>query len=230
MAEPECPYVSRGGLKLEHALREFGIDPSSMWCADLGASTGGFTDCLLQHGAERVYAVDTAYGEFAWKLRNDPRVVVMERSNALHTEPPPEVTQRAAGGVDLVVIDLGWTRQSFAIPVALRWLSRAGRIISLVKPHYEAPEDPSPDASDAQDQPKHGFRRSGGRSVRRVVLEEAEAERITRRVVDELPAIGVRVIGLTRSPVLGGALSGKKKQQGAGNAEWLVCLERDGNL
>lgn len=229
MAERECPYVSRGGLKLAHALREFGVDPTSMWCADLGASTGGFTDCLLQHGAERVYAVDTAYGEFAWKLRNDPRVVVMERSNALHTEPPPEVSERRAGlvgGVDLVVLDLGWTRQCFAIPAAMRWLSRAGRIISLVKPHYEAPEDPMLSASDASAPPRRGVRRSGTRPARRVVLEEAEAERITRRVVDELPALGLRVAGLTRSPVLGGALGGKKKQQGAGNAEWLVCLER----
>src|SRR5882724_2438094 len=91
------PYVSRGGLKLAHALREFGVAVRGLVCADLGASTGGFTDCLLQHGAAKVYAVDTAYGELAWKLRQDPRVVVIERSNALHVE--------ARELVDLVVAD-----------------------------------------------------------------------------------------------------------------------------
>src|SRR5262245_42043324 len=116
--KPANPYVSRGGLKLAHALREFNINPTSLTCADLGASTGGFTDCLLQHGAAKVYAIDTAYGQLAWKLRQDPRVVVIERSNALHTEPREPV--------DLVVADLGWTKQSLLIPAALKWLTPAG--------------------------------------------------------------------------------------------------------
>src|SRR5262245_635720 len=102
MMQADCPYVSRGGLKLRHALDEFGVDVKGLACADLGCSTGGFTDCLLQAGAARVYAVDTAYGQLAWKLRQDSRVVVMERTNALYAEPP------APGGlVDLVVADAG---------------------------------------------------------------------------------------------------------------------------
>ena len=188
--DPTNPYVSRGGLKLRHALTEFGVDPSGLVCADLGASTGGFTDCLLQAGAARVYSVDTAYGEFAWKLRNDPRVTLMERTNALHATPP-------ADGVDLVVVDLGWTPQRLLVPAALAWLKPGGRIISLIKPHYEDPER--------------------ARSSPRGVLGDEDAQAITQRVVGELPALGVA--GLARSPVLGGS-------KGKGNAEWLVLLER----
>lgn len=204
MADADCPYVSRGGLKLEHGLREFGVGVGSLVCADLGASTGGFTDCLLKHGAARVYAVDTAYGEFAWALRNDPRVVVMERANALHTDPPPEVVEM--GGVDLVVIDLGWTKQQFAIPAALRWLKPSGRIISLIKPHYEVGERP---------------RRGGSPTI----LDEAEAEAAARMIAERMPEWGARTIAMTRSPVLGGAVSGKKKGKGTGNPEWLALLQ-----
>jgi 23S rRNA (cytidine1920-2'-O)/16S rRNA (cytidine1409-2'-O)-methyltransferase len=176
-------------LKLAHALREFGVDVRGLVCADLGASTGGFTDCLLQHGAAKVYAVDTAYGELAWKLRQDPRVVVIERSNALHVAPPERV--------DLVVADLGWTKQALLIPAALKWLKAGGsagaRIISLIKPHYEA---------------------GGGRGG---VLSEEEAQRVLDGVVAEMPRLGVEVMGVTRSPVLGGS-------KGKGNVEWLAAL------
>ena len=164
-------YVSRGALKLEHALRAFGLDVTGLVCADLGCSTGGFTDCLLQHGAARVYSVDTAYGELAWKLRQDERVVVMERSNALHTEPHAET--HAAGGVDLVVIDLGWTRQDKAIPAALTWARPGARIITLVKPHYEA------DKADLGE---------GG------VLDPDRSGEIATRVIEALPAMGVEVL------------------------------------
>lgn len=128
------PYVSRGGVKLAAALEGFELDVTGLICADLGSSTGGFVDCLLQHGAAKVYAVDTAYGQLAWKLRNDPRVVVCERSNALHLEP--------AEACDLVTIDLGWTKQAKAVPAALRWLRQTpqARIITLIKPHYESGE------------------------------------------------------------------------------------------
>lgn len=214
MPDAECPYVSRGGLKLENALRAWSLDPTGMVCADLGASTGGFTDCLLKHGAARVYAVDTAYGQLAWSLRKDARVVVMERSNALHTKPPAEVAPRGGeavdgGGVDLVVMDLGWTRQRFAIPAALAWLGARGRIVTLVKPHYE------------QD---HMEARGRG-TPRETVLEEAAALAIVERVREEMPALGVRVVGVTKSPVLGGAVGGKKSR-GSGNAEWLMLVER----
>ncbi|MEM1214015.1 MAG: SAM-dependent methyltransferase [Planctomycetota bacterium] len=130
-------FVSRGGLKLDAALQAFaqhGIDPTGLTCADLGCSTGGFTDALLQRGADHVFAVDTAYGELAWTLRQDPRVTVIERTNALHATPPNKA-QNACGGV---VIDLGWTKQDKALPAALPWLAPDGWVISLVKPHYES--------------------------------------------------------------------------------------------
>ncbi len=128
-------YVSRAGDKLQAALEAFGVDVGGAVCADFGCNVGGFTDCLLQHGARRVYAVDTGYGALAWTLRRDPRVVVMERTNALHAQPPE--------GVDVVTIDVGWTIQQRIIPAALRWLKRDsagrsnGQVISLLKPHYE---------------------------------------------------------------------------------------------
>ncbi|MEM6552904.1 MAG: SAM-dependent methyltransferase [Planctomycetota bacterium] len=130
-------FVSRGGLKLDAALDAFaphGIDPTGLTCADLGCSTGGFTDALLQRRADHVFAVDTAYGELAWTLRQDPRVTVMERSNALHA-PPPDNASHACGGV---VIDLGWTKQAKALPAALPWLAPDGWVITLIKPHYES--------------------------------------------------------------------------------------------
>ncbi len=126
-------YVSRGGDKLVAALDDFRLEVSGLTCADFGSHTGGFVDCLLRRGAARVYAIDTAYGILAWKLRRDPRVVVMERANAMHvTLPEP---------VDLITIDVGWTRQERILPNAAALLKPGGRVLALVKPHYEA--DPS---------------------------------------------------------------------------------------
>jgi len=190
-----CPYVGRGGIKLQHALDTFAIDPGGWVCADFGSSVGGFTDCLVQAGAARIYAVDTSYGELAWKLRQDERVTPIERTNAMHAEPPEPV--------DLVTIDLGWTKQERAVPAALRWLKADGRIVTLVKPHYELERNEKE-------------RLAGG------VLPEDEAERVVVRVLDALPAFGVRVLGSTKSPILGG----QKKGRGTGNAEWLALLER----
>ena len=121
-------FVSRAGLKLEHALKEFEFDVTGMTCADLGCNVGGFTDCVLQRGANHVHAVDTGYGTLAWKLRSDERVTTLERTNALHFIPTELV--------DLVVIDLGWTPQKLALPAGLRWIN-GGYIITLIKPHYE---------------------------------------------------------------------------------------------
>src|SRR4051794_23000262 len=122
------PFVSRAGQKLQHALDEFAIDVAHKICADLGCSTGGFTDCLLQRGAQKVYAVDTGYGVLDWKLRNDPRVVVMERTNAMHVELPAKM--------DLVTIDVAWTKQRNILPSARRIVRDDGIVISLIKPHY----------------------------------------------------------------------------------------------
>jgi 23S rRNA (cytidine1920-2'-O)/16S rRNA (cytidine1409-2'-O)-methyltransferase len=125
-------FVSRAGEKLDAALEAFGLDVRGWVCADFGCNVGGFTDCLLRRGAAKVYAIDTGYGELAWKLRKDPRVVVMERTNALYCE--------VSEPVDLVTIDVAWTPQALSVPAAVRWLKsppQGGRIISLLKPHYE---------------------------------------------------------------------------------------------
>ena len=176
MDDKDHGYASRGGLKLAAALDHFKLDVTGSTCADLGCSTGGFVDCFLQRGAARVYAVDTAYGELAWKLRQDERVTVMERTNALHAAPPPE----AAEACGLVSIDLGWTKQDRAIPAALYWLNNgdAARIVTLIKPHYES-----------------------GRHR----LTDEEADDVTRHVAERvLPTLGVAVLDWMRSPIRGG--------------------------
>ncbi|MDI6828571.1 MAG: SAM-dependent methyltransferase [Armatimonadota bacterium] len=128
----ECPFVGKGGLKLKFALDYFGISVDGLICADLGCNVGGFTDCLLQAGAAKVYAVDTSYGILAWKLRTDKRVVVCERTNALFWSPPEPLS--------IIVSDLGWTKQEKALPAIARILEPNGEILSLVKPQYEAPK------------------------------------------------------------------------------------------
>src|SRR3989344_6349506 len=122
-------FVSRAGDKLEFALNKFDIDVRGNVCADLGCSTGGFTDCLLQHGAACVYAIDTGYGGLDWKLRQNSRVVVMERQNALHVQLPQQM--------DFISIDVGWTKQGLILPHALSLLKPTGNLVTLLKPHYE---------------------------------------------------------------------------------------------
>lgn len=189
---PEPPtYASRAGQKLHIALAAFELDVTGLTCADLGCSTGGFVDCLLQHGAKHVYAVDTAYGELAWKLRQDPRVTVLERSNALHLEP---VTT-----CDLVTVDLGWTPQRLAIPAASRWLggNPSGRIISLIKPHYE-------DTQGALKGRKKG------------TLDDEQAMAVTYRTIQDLEKIGFKATHTIPSPIRGGK---------GGNLEVLALLQ-----
>ena len=168
------PYVSRGGEKLAHALDRFDVDPAGRVCADLGCSTGGFTDVLLQRGAARVYAVDTGYGVLDWKLRSDERVTVFERTNALHVELPEPCS--------LVVIDAGWTRQARILPRALELLAPGGEIVTLVKPHYEAPREWL----------------EGGR------LPEARHEEVLARVMDDVATLPVDASEPVASPILGG--------------------------
>jgi len=131
-----CPYVSRGGLKLEKALRNFGVDPTGYVCSDSGASTGGFTDCLLQQGASKVFAIDVGYGQLAWKIRNDPRVVVMERTNIRY------VTLEDLGEpLDLSVIDVSFISLSLVLPVVKTLLKPTGQVLCLIKPQFEAGKD-----------------------------------------------------------------------------------------
>lgn len=220
------PFVSRAGLKLDHALREFNIDVNGWVCADFGCNIGGFTDCLLQRGAAKVFAIDTGYGTLAYKLRIDPRVVVMERTNALHVQPlteaqspgtpvpgtevPKPSTQ--AAGADLVVIDLAWTQQRLSIPAALKWLKPGGILITLVKPHYELFED------------EKKLLLVDGR------LNHAEAERVFQRMLQAMPALGATPLAHVRSPITGGkssrgSASGTGAGTGAGNIEFLVLAE-----
>jgi 23S rRNA (cytidine1920-2'-O)/16S rRNA (cytidine1409-2'-O)-methyltransferase len=127
---PELKFVSRAGEKIRFALDQFGVNPANLVCADFGCNAGGFTDCLLQNRAAKVYAIDTGYGALEWKIRQDPRVVTLERTNAMHVELPELM--------DLIVIDVAWTQQNKILPSAMRNLKPGGRIISLVKTHYEA--------------------------------------------------------------------------------------------
>lgn len=172
----ESPFVSRAGLKLEHALNTFGFDVTGLSCADLGCNVGGFTDCLLQRGASNIYAVDTGYGTLEWKLRSDQRVETLERTNALHVEPPAHV--------ELVVIDLGWTPQKLALPAGLRWIEH-GHIITLVKPHYELTEQEKRDESVAKG------------------LSEKAIQRTLERVKETCKSLKLEICGETISPIKG---------------------------
>ncbi len=220
--QPSPRLVSRGGLKLEHALGVFEVDVSGLICADFGCHVGGFTDCLLRHGAATVYALDTGYGILDYRLRTDPRVVVMERTNVLYADPPGGAALRAAdgrsesalppggGGVDLVTIDLAWTRQRHAIPAALRWLNPGGRVITLIKPHYELEAD------------EKNLLAAGG------LLAHSDAERVFGRVLSELPGLGLDVLATAVSPIHGAKSARKHKAEPhlAGNREYLVLAER----
>ena len=128
-----CPYVSRGGWKLEKALRDFGVDPAGFVCSDSGASTGGFTDCLLQKGAKKVYAIDVGYGQLAWKLREDPRVVCMERTNIRYVTP-----EQIGEPLDLSVVDVSFISLRLVLPAIRALLCPAGQVICLIKPQFEA--------------------------------------------------------------------------------------------
>ena len=128
-----CPYVSRGGLKLEKALRDFGVKPEGYVCSDSGASTGGFTDCLLQQGAKKVFAIDVGYGQLDWKIRSDPRVVVMERTNIRYVTP-----EDLGEPLDLSVIDVSFISLKIVLPAIKQLLKPEGQVLCLIKPQFEA--------------------------------------------------------------------------------------------
>ena len=172
----ETAFVSRAGLKLEHALTTFDFDVAGLTCADLGCNVGGFSDCLLQRGATHVHAVDTGYGTFAWKLRSDTRVTTLERTNALHAEPPVQA--------DLVVVDLGWTPQKLALPAAKKW-TNGGHIITLIKPHYELTKE-----------------EKLSENVGEGLTEEAIA-RVIARVKTMCQELSLELLGETLSPIRG---------------------------
>lgn len=176
--EEGLPYVSRGGLKLEAALEAFPVNVKGAICADVGASTGGFTDVLLDHGAVRVYAIDVGYGQLAWKLRQDERVVVMERTNARYLENLPEP-------IDLVVVDVSFISLKLILPVVINWLAIRAAVIALIKPQFEAGKEQVGKGGVVRD-----------RQVHRQVLEE-----IVRYTLD----LGFDLLGLIPSPITGPA-------------------------
>ncbi len=173
-----CPYVSRGGLKLEGALDSFGVDVEGKVVADLGASTGGFTHCLLTRGARKVYAIDVGYGQLHWRLRQDPRVVVMERVNVRYLEPGA-----LAEKVDLVVADLSFISLTLVLPGVKGILKEGGEALLLVKPQFEVGRE------------KVG---KGG-----VVRDEALRREALEKVKSRAQELGFRVLGEVDSPVPG---------------------------
>lgn len=166
-------YVSRAGEKLAHAIKEFKVDVAGKTCADFGSSTGGFVDALLQAGASKVYAVETGYGIVDWKIRNDDRAVVMERTNAMHVELPEKV--------DFLTVDTSWTKMKNVLPNAIKQIKKDGQMIVLIKPHYEA---------ESLDLVKG-------------VLPEDKVEDVIERVKQDISALGLNVLNSTESPIKG---------------------------
>jgi 23S rRNA (cytidine1920-2'-O)/16S rRNA (cytidine1409-2'-O)-methyltransferase len=174
----DLPYVSRGGVKLAHALEVFAIAVAGRTAIDVGASTGGFTDCLLQRGVEKVYAVDVGYGQLAWKLREDPRVICMERTNIRHLAPAALDEQPA-----LAVIDASFISLDKVLPPTLALLAPGAELVALVKPQFEVGK---------------GQVGKGG-----VVRDPGQHAAAVERVCAAAAALGCEVLGVTASPLLG---------------------------
>jgi 23S rRNA (cytidine1920-2'-O)/16S rRNA (cytidine1409-2'-O)-methyltransferase len=175
---PESRYASRGGLKLEKALAEFGVSVDGMVCLDVGASTGGFTDCLLQNGASRVVAVDAGTNQLVWSLRNDPRVEVREKTNARELKPEDLDTL-----FDLIVMDVSFISVTKILPALTPLLADGGRIIVLIKPQFEVGK---------------GEVGKGG-----IVRDPEKHERVVKEVNEFAESIGLALLGLIESPILG---------------------------
>lgn len=173
-----CPYVSRGGLKLEKALQDFGVNPTGYVCSDSGASTGGFTDCLLQKGASKVFAIDVGHGQLDWKIRSDPRVVVMERTNIRYVTP-----EQIGELLDLSVVDVSFISLRIVLPAIKQLLKETGQVLCLIKPQFEA-----------------GKEKVGKKGVVREPSTHKEVLDDFVKLVDEL---NFTILGLTFSPVKG---------------------------
>jgi 23S rRNA (cytidine1920-2'-O)/16S rRNA (cytidine1409-2'-O)-methyltransferase len=174
-----CPYVSRGGLKLEKALRDFGVKPEGYVCSDSGASTGGFTDCLLQQGAKKVFAIDVGYGQLDWKIRSDERVVVMERTNIRYVTP-----EDLGEPLDLSVVDVSFISLKIVLPAIKNLLkSGEGQVLCLIKPQFEAGKD-----------------KVGKKGV---VREPATHQEVLDDFVALADSLNFHILGLTFSPVKG---------------------------
>lgn len=174
----KMPYVSRGGYKLEKAIKSFDITLKDKICLDIGASTGGFTDCMLQNGAKKVFSIDVGYGQLAWKLRTDPRVVCMERTNFRY------VTLEQIGEyADFGSIDVSFISLEKVIPAALNILDEKGSMVALIKPQFEA-----------------GREKVGKKGV---VREKSTHEEVISKIIKFLKELQVKIIGLQYSPIKG---------------------------
>ena len=188
----DLPFVSRGGIKLEGALDAFGVNPQGMVVMDVGASTGGFTDCMLQRGASKIYAVDVGYGQLAWKLQRDPRVVNLERRNVRYLR-REEIKEE----VDLIVIDTSFISIEKFLPHLLQFLRKGGTILGLIKPQFEVGK---------------GEVGKGG-----VVKDPALHRKVIERISELSQDLGLRVLGVTESPLLGPK----------GNKEFFIYLKKN---
>ena len=174
----DIPYVSRGGLKLEKALHSFNLSVEGVVAVDVGASTGGFTDCLLQHGAARVYAVDVGYGQLAWKLREDTRVTNLERTNIRHLSSADLPEQP-----ELAVVDASFISLEKVLPSTLKLLAPKGRVVALIKPQFEVGK---------------GEVGKGG-----VVRDEQKQLGVVEKITRYVETLNCEVLGVTESPILG---------------------------
>jgi 23S rRNA (cytidine1920-2'-O)/16S rRNA (cytidine1409-2'-O)-methyltransferase len=188
----DSPYVSRGGGKLEGALKTFGFDPKGMVVMDVGASTGGFTDCILQKGAQKVYTIDVGYGQLAWKLQRDPRVINLERRNIRYLQ-REEIQEE----IDLILVDTSFISVEKFFPSLLKFLKEGGTILSLIKPQFEVGK---------------GEVGKGG-----VVRDGSLHQKVIDRISKFSREIGLRVVGVTESPLLGPK----------GNKEFFIYLKKE---
>jgi len=175
------PYVSRGGVKLEHALKEFKIEVQGKIALDVGSSTGGFTDCLLKHGANKVYAVDVGYGLLDWKLRKDPRIKVVERTNIRYLT--PEKLYAGDPKANLAAIDVSFISLSNVLPSVFELLTKGAEVVALVKPQFEA----------RREQVERGG----------IVKDEMVHQEVIEKVKTAAGKLGFVVKGTTKSPIEG---------------------------
>jgi 23S rRNA (cytidine1920-2'-O)/16S rRNA (cytidine1409-2'-O)-methyltransferase len=202
----KIPYVSRGGLKLEAALKSFNIDVKGKIAMDVGASTGGFTDCLLQHGARKIYAIDVGYGQLAWKLRNDSRVILLEKTNIRYLDEKvrsestrtegQEIEDLIKSNIDIATVDVSFISLLKVIPKVINFLKKNGEVVALIKPQFEVTR---------KDVGKGG-----------VVRDEAKRLEVIEKITKEVRDMGLEVRGVEKS-----VITGPK-----GNVEYFIYLKR----